>query len=1178
MGEVYLAQDTRLGRKVALKLLAGRYTKDQHRVRRFEQEARAASGLNHPNIVTIHDVGKASEGHFIVMEAIDGRMLRALIGEPMPVTVLAKLGGQIAKALAVAHDAGIIHRDIKPANIMVRDDGIVKVLDFGLVRLMPEREAKPDAETLTLADHHNTETTPARADPPTEPGAVIGTASYMSPEQARGETVTSATDMFSLGILLYELSTRKHPFSADSPVGVMHAIIAVEPVAPSRIDPQIPAPFETLILQLLQKDPRLRPAAAEVAAALDPLVKDAAEPKTRATTPFVKSNTVGREEELSKLRSAFESVVAGRGLLLCVTGEPGIGKTTLVEEFVSELTASDEVCHIARGRCSERLSGTEAYLPLLEALESLLHGDQSESVARAMRMLAPTWYVQIAPLSTGDSSTERLLADAKAGSQERMKRELCAFLAEITRLRPSVIWFDDLHWSDVATVDLLAYLATRFDSMRILIVATLRPSDLLLAKHPFLQVKLDLQGRGVCQEIPLGFLSCEEVERYLALEFPEHRFPDELPALIHARTEGSPLFMVDLARYLRDQGTITEEQGRWTLVKSVPDVQSELPESVRSMIQRKIDQLDDGDRRLLLAASVQGHEFDAAVVAEALKLDPADVEDRLEVLDRLHSFVCPDGEHEFPDSTLTVRYCFVHGLYQNVLYGSLRPTRRASWSSAVAAALLGYHEEQTSAIASELALLFEAARDFERASAFFLQAARNAARKYANDEAIELTRRAISNAEKLPAPRRQERILEAAFDLAQFHLTLSRFSDAISANELAEKTAREMGDAEAQIRAVCGKALVLFNTKNLIQMLAEGERAFELAHAAGSRLGLAFADLVLGLERQCSGDLTVAEERFARAVPVIKEEGLRLLAVEAVTHRSFLHVWQLEYKEADEVLGWTLARARELGASFHIAQILFIRGIALGNRGRLSEALASLHEGMRLAELNDERYYLPRIPNTIAWLHRELGDVDTALRLDTENVPLAQELNWLEAEANAHINLAHHHLLNGEPDRAIEHLRAAETIFGQDVWYRWRYNLRLQVGLAGYWIARGDLKLAGSHAAACLHSADKTRSRKYVAWGHQILGDIASLEDRVEDAQREFETALRVFRTHPCPTIEWKVLRGAAELAAKMKNTDAADELRGRARSVIQSLAESVADDNLRRGFLKSRSVRELEG
>ncbi len=1095
MGEVYLARDTRLGRKVALKLLADGYTKDPSRVRRFEQEARAASALNHPNIVTIHDIGEAEAGRFIVMEVVEGRTLRTLIGEPMLVTALAEIGGQIAKALAVAHEAGIIHRDVKPANIMVREDGIVKVLDFGLVRLMPERGAEPDAETLTFAVHRETETTPARADPPTEPGAVIGTASYMSPEQARGETVTSATDMFSLGIVLYQLSTGKHPFRADSRVGVMHAIIAEEPIAPS----------------------------------LAQFAQDAESIRARPRTPRRKSHTVGREIEYDKLRAAFDSAAAGHGLLLCVTGEPGIGKTTIVEQFVSELAANDEPCHVARGRCSERLSGTEAYLPLLEALESLLHGDQSESVVRAMKLLAPTWYVQIVPLSTGDSSAERLLADAKAASQERMKRELCAFLAEISRLRPSVIWFDDLHWCDVATVDLLAYLATRFESMRLLIVATLRPSDLLLAKHPFLQVKLDLQGRGICQEIPLDFLSCEEVGRYLALEFPEHRFPDELP------------------------------------------------ESVRSMIQRKIDQLSDDDRRLLLAASVQGHEFDAAVVAEALKLDPADVEDRLEVLDRVHSFVRPVGEHEFPDSTLTVRYCFVHGLYQNALYGSLKPTRRASLSSVVAAALLGYHEEKTSAIASELALLFEAARDFKKASHFFLQASRNAANIYANEEAVELSRRAIANAEKLQGGQRSKHILDAASHLAQLHMTLSRFEEAKADFELAEEAARETEDSEAEIGSICGSAMAAFNLKRPAEVQERGHHALERARATQSNVWVASAQVVLATERLGSGELVEAEHYFDRAIPVLREAGLPSQGLEAVTYRGFLHTWRLEYEQAQQLLDWALSKAQDLGACFDIVANHFLRGMVLGNQGRMSEALSTLQEGTRLAELNGERYWLSRLPNTIGWLHRELQDLESAVCLDTENVQLARETGLGEGEANAHVNLGHDFLLLGEAERASEHLKEAERIYKQDVWFRWRFNIRLQAELASYWLARGDLGVAASHAAACVKSADKTCSHKYRAWGHKLLGDIASLEDRVNDARCEYETALQILGDYRCPTIDWKILKAAANLAAKMKNADAADELRGRARSVIQSLAESVVDHNLRRGFLKSEPVRELK-
>src|SRR5262249_43883848 len=169
-----------------------------------------------------------------------------------------------------------------------------------------------------------------------------------------------------------------------------------------------------------------------------------------------------------------------------------------------------------------------------------------------------------------------------------------------------------------STVDLLAYLGGRCAGMRVLTMSTYRPTDLLLGKHPFGPVKLDLQARGVCRELALEFLTRADLDRYLALEFPGHGFPEEFADLVHARTEGSPLFMVDLLRYLRDRQVLTQEQGRWALGQSVPDLRRDLPESVRGMIQREIDQLGEDDRRLLAAARVRGYEFDSAVVARAV--------------------------------------------------------------------------------------------------------------------------------------------------------------------------------------------------------------------------------------------------------------------------------------------------------------------------------------------------------------------------------------------------------------------------------------------------------------------------------------------------------------------------------------------------------------------------------
>jgi predicted ATPase len=229
--------------------------------------------------------------------------------------------------------------------------------------------------------------------------------------------------------------------------------------------------------------------------------------------------------------------------------------------------------------------------------------------------------------------------------------------------------------------------------------------------------------------------------------------------------------MADLLRYLRGRQVLTQEQGRWTLAQTVPDLRHDLPESVRGMIQRKIDQLGEDDRRLLVAAGVQGYEFDSAVVARAVERDAAGVEERLDVLDRVHAFVRVVREQEFPDRTLTLRYRFVHVLYQNALYASLGPTRRASLSAAVAEALLGYYGEQSGSVAAEFALLLEAARDFSRAADYFLVAAQNAAHVCAHQEAVVLARRGIellASSPDTPARARKELALQITLGPALF--------------------------------------------------------------------------------------------------------------------------------------------------------------------------------------------------------------------------------------------------------------------------------------------------------------------------------------------------------------------------------------------------------------------------
>jgi serine/threonine protein kinase/tetratricopeptide (TPR) repeat protein len=234
MGQVYLADDASLGRKVALKFLPSQFTQDQDRLRRFEQEARNASALNHPNIITIHEIGQWNGTHFIVTEFVEGKTLRERMQSvPLPLSDVVEIGIQIAGALAAAHAAGIIHRDIKPANIMVRADGYVKVLDFGLAKLTAPSSAERDR---------------------TDPGHVMGTVGYMSPEQALGKQLDHRTDIFSLGVVLYEMATGSRPFDGDSDAAVYDAILHKAPPSNQKLINELGG----VIRHALEKEPAAR--------------------------------------------------------------------------------------------------------------------------------------------------------------------------------------------------------------------------------------------------------------------------------------------------------------------------------------------------------------------------------------------------------------------------------------------------------------------------------------------------------------------------------------------------------------------------------------------------------------------------------------------------------------------------------------------------------------------------------------------------------------------------------------------------------------------------------------------------------------------------------------------------------------------------------------------------------
>ena len=342
MGEVYRARDTRLDREVAIKVLPAQLSSDPERLSRFEREARSASALNHPNVVTIYDVGQEGSTFYIAMELIEGRTLRELVADgPLPLVKILRIASQAAEGLARAHSSGIVHRDLKPENLMVSQDGYVKILDFGLAKL-----AAPAAEEVSQLKTAEFDLTGR--------GVVLGTTAYMSPEQAGGREIDFRSDQFSLGCVLYEMATGRHAFRKETAVETLTAILREDPPPIGSVNARLPAPACWIVERCLAKDPEERYAstrdlARDLAALRDRLLETPREaaPGRPATLPPQRTAFVGRARERAALKDILRRPDA---LVVTLTGPGGIGKTRLALEVAREL--------------AEEFSGGAAFVPL----------------------------------------------------------------------------------------------------------------------------------------------------------------------------------------------------------------------------------------------------------------------------------------------------------------------------------------------------------------------------------------------------------------------------------------------------------------------------------------------------------------------------------------------------------------------------------------------------------------------------------------------------------------------------------------------------------------------------------------------------------------------------------------------------------------------------------------------
>jgi len=926
MGVVYRAHDTLLDRPVAVKVLSDSGLGTEGRARLL-REARAAAKLDHPNIVSVYDAGEADPAPsggagntpFIVMQLVGGTSLRDV--GPLSIPQIIAVARQLCDALDHAHEQGIVHRDLKPENVVVVGSGerlIAKLMDFGLA-------LSPSASRLT------------------QEGALVGTVFYLAPELALGQPVDGRADLYALGVVLYELTTGRLPFTGDDPLVIIsqHLHAPVEP--PRAHNPNIPPALESLILHLLSKQPQDRPASAREAlqalttpqtqlpggnitflftdiegstplwerdpggmqeslARHDAILHEAVEAhggqvfkvigdafqaafvnpmqavtaalaaqrglaattwgatgplrvrmglhtgpaearggdyaashtlnrvarvasaahggqillslavaehlsdeislrdlgkhrlkglsqaehlfqivaddlpsdfpplnSTPVTPPtggevsslldrIVRGRLVGREAELAEAVALWQKAVAGEGQVLWVSGEPGVGKTRLVRELMTQARASGAIVLV--GECYAE--GGAPYAPIGQIIRQALEAPAGSRLGLPDFVLADL--ITLAPGLRARYPDIPLNPPLDPQSeQERIYEsvvELCIRLAQTT-LSPLLLFVDDTHWADSGTLFLLRHLARRLRRQGAMIIATYREIELDEAR-PLHEVLLDLNRERLAARLKLSRLSREQTRDLLTAMFTEETTPEFLEGIYH-ETEGNPFFVEEVCKALIESGQLYFADGRWRRPPDMADM--EIPQSVRVAIQSRVSKLPAPAQEALLLAAILGREFDFETLLAAS--DPSTSsgqgsdEDRL--IEALETAERAQLIEELRGKSGEV-YAFVHALIPTTLRESVSGRRRRRLHQRVAKAVEALRPNDDEALAHH----FAAADDSEKAIEYSRRAARRAESLHAYDAAIQHLRAALDFVEASEQPGLRRELLEQLADVHSF--------------------------------------------------------------------------------------------------------------------------------------------------------------------------------------------------------------------------------------------------------------------------------------------------------------------------------------------------------------------------------------------------------------------------
>jgi tetratricopeptide (TPR) repeat protein len=1105
MGTVYRGHDLLLERDVAVKVLSGTDLGTEGRARLLG-EARAAAQLNHPNLVTVYDVDEADGAPFIIMEWVDGESLyaRAQAGLRCPegLEEIVGIARQVCAALEHAHAHGIVHRDLKPENVLLTHDQTAKLSDFGLARSVASRL--------------------------TSEGTIVGTVFYLAPELALGQAFDGRADLYALGVMLYELTTGRLPFEADDPLAVISQHLHAPVVPPRARNPEIPAALDALMVRLLSKDPEDRPgSAAEVGVALaaqDVLDREA--PPLRELTlleRIERGRLVGRQRELEEARALWSRAASGQGQVLFVTGEPGIGKTRLVRELVTEVGV--RAGRTLVGECYAE--GGVPYGPFAQVVRRTLQAgvgvELPTYVLADLLTLAPALrpaYSDISPNPPLDPQAE----------QHRLYENVVAFFSALSEAVPVLLVLEDVHWADSGSLALLRHLARRTRRQRLLIVATYREVELDQSR-PFRDVLLDLNRERLAARLKLARLGRDETEALLATLFAEEITPEFLEG-IYRETEGNPFFVEEVCKALVESGQLHFADGRWHRPSMV---ELGIPQSVRVAIQSRVRILPEQVQEVLRLAAVVGREFAFDILGEAATESPrlgqaVDEETLIRSLEQaeraqLVTEIGYEGGGTFS---------FAHALIQTTLLEGVSGLRRRRMHRQVLGAIERLRPDDLEAQAHHALQ----AGDLEKGLELSLQVAQRAWGMWAFDEALLHYGRAREIAEMLDAPRHLETIYEAIGDLqiprdatASVHAYQQALALAETPQRRAALTAKigvsytgvgDEGGLEyldraipdldpesqanelAQAVAAIGRVHHYRGQHQRAITYLEQARAIAEPLADPRTLALIYAGLAGAYQHLARFEESMAWARQAIALgercnyPPAVAIGYTYLADDSV----MLGRWQdgLAYAAEDHRIG------EETGMLRTVAWAGFSTADAQYGLGDLRAAEETAQQCLELAEATGHGRLAVLALSVLALAETDLGQTARAQQTATLAAERGRQMDQVLLVCQGLDALAHWHMQAGGPQAALVCMEeAVAAVAHTDSRF-----VRLFVGprYAEAELAVGDPQKAAELAHQAVRLARKADSQHFLAVTRRVQGQVLAGQGEWDAAAREFEAAI----------------------------------------------------------------------